>query len=96
MPKEMVHDEAGMYDVHIGWERDKYVQVGVESADRRAIVDKLINTTEPEAREALDRLLGDGEAAAFTGLWGTLDRAGCNRLIRVLRQARDQAFGKDE
>jgi hypothetical protein len=45
--------------------------------------------------------LTDGEigvaicSAKFTGLWGTLDREGCNRLIRVLRRARDQAFGAD-
>jgi hypothetical protein len=32
----------------------------------------------------------------FTGLWGTLDRDGCNRLIRVLRRARDQTFGRDK
>lgn len=30
------------------------------------------------------------------GLWTTLDRDGINRLIRVLRRARDQAFGRDE
>lgn len=32
----------------------------------------------------------------YAGLWCTLNRAGCNRLIRLLRQARDTAFGKDE
>jgi hypothetical protein len=28
--------------------------------------------------------------------WVTLDWAGCNRLIRFLRTARDQAFGRPE
>jgi hypothetical protein len=32
----------------------------------------------------------------FSGWHVDLDRAGVNRLIRVLRTARDQAFGKDE
>lgn len=31
-----------------------------------------------------------------TGLWTDLDRKGCNDLIRVLRRARDSAFGRDE
>ena len=31
-----------------------------------------------------------------SGLWSSLNRQGCNDLIRVLRRARDQAFGRDE
>ena len=34
--------------------------------------------------------------AQFTALWGTLDRGGVNHLIRVLRRARNSAFGADE
>lgn len=30
------------------------------------------------------------------GFYVTLDRAGINKLIRDLRRARDQAYGKDE
>jgi hypothetical protein len=30
------------------------------------------------------------------GLWSDLDRAGINQLIRVLREARDKAYGRDE
>jgi hypothetical protein len=88
MPKEMIRDLVELYDVHVGWEREKYVQVGVETSDGRSIADHL--TMENG---------GDDEPttpADFKGLWGTLDRTGCNRLIRVLRHARDQAFGKDE
>lgn len=36
------------------------------------------------------------EPAQFTALWGTLDRAGVNHLIRVLRRARNAAYGADE
>lgn len=98
MPKEMIRDEAELYDVHVGWERDKYVQVGIETADRKSIIDRLAGEAlqDPEVRAALDPLMGDGRLAAFTGLWGTLDRDGCNRLIKVVRQARDAAFGRDE
>lgn len=31
----------------------------------------------------------------YTGLWSNLDRNGINRLIRLLRKARDGAFGSD-
>lgn len=34
--------------------------------------------------------------AAFQSLWASLDWAGCNRLIKVVRLARDYAFGKPE
>ena len=99
MPKEIVHDQSGLYDVQVGWAHDKYVQVGIETADHRTIADRLLGTdgeSSPEVRAQMDKLLGDGTLAAFTGLWGTLDREGCNRLIRTLRRARDQAFGRDE
>jgi hypothetical protein len=31
-----------------------------------------------------------------SGMYATFDRAGINRLIRTLRKARDDAFGRDE
>lgn len=31
-----------------------------------------------------------------TGIWATLTREDCNQLIKVLRRARDSAFGRDE
>lgn len=31
----------------------------------------------------------------FTSIWSGLDRQDCNRLIRLIRKARDQAFGAD-
>lgn len=82
MPKETMHDEATLYDVTVGWETNKYVQVGLQTHDGRPIVDHLTETP--------------GETAEFRSLWGTLDRAGCNRLIRAVRRARDQAYGRDE
>jgi hypothetical protein len=32
----------------------------------------------------------------YLGLWSDLDRHGINQLIKVLRRARDSAYGKDE
>lgn len=37
-----------------------------------------------------------GGHLAFSSVWSRLDRHGCNRLIRMLRRARDTAFGSDE
>lgn len=31
----------------------------------------------------------------YDGLWADLDRQGVNRLVRILRKARDSAFGAD-
>jgi hypothetical protein len=83
MPKEMIQDEAQMYDVHVGWGREQ-VQVGVETHGGESLVEKLGEGGK------------DTDAAQFRGVWGTLDRQGVNLLIRTLRRARDQAFGRDE
>ncbi len=82
MPQETIRDEAGMYDVRVGWTSGRWVQVGIESGDGVPIVTRLAGGTE--------------DPAEFTGLWGTLDREGCNRLIAAVRRARDAAYGRDE
>lgn len=38
----------------------------------------------------------DPENYSYTSVWASLDRAGCNRLIKIVRRARDAAFGRDE
>lgn len=106
MPKEVIRDEASMYDVQVIWSRNKYVQVGIETADGVAIAERLFENRLPDAMLLSEEQQAAAEKerrkyydqislAQFTGLWGTLDREGCNRLIRTLRRARDQAFGAD-
>lgn len=88
MPKETIHDEAGLYDVAVGWNRDtSHVQLGT-----------VIHQDPDKAEVTLPALLKtwQDEGDHHTGLWATLDRDGINRLIRSLRRARDQAYGKDE
>lgn len=50
-------------------------------------------------RALLDRIEASqsnpGDAPSYTGVWSTLDRQGVNKLIRVLRRARDAAYGAD-
>lgn len=38
----------------------------------------------------------DATCGAFYELWATMDRNEINQLIKVLRRARDSAFGRDE
>lgn len=33
---------------------------------------------------------------AYSGVWASLDRRGCNQLIKSVRKARDSAYGRDE
>lgn len=122
MPRETVSgvDRDG-YNVQVGWQADRDVQLGVEQVEGRALVSMLYGG--PEALERIGRAVAEigrkpltaEDARAFgreilnlvegnpndiesiyTGAWATLDRAGCNRLIRTLRRARDTAFGRDE
>lgn len=93
MPKEIVNgertvDESGLPSqpsyVHVGWDRDKYVQIA---------------TVEPHGRIAPYDPATDKYVVAHGGVPGwfvTLDREGINALIRNLRKARDAAFGRDE
>lgn len=97
MPRETIHDQAGMYHVTVGWERGNHVQVGIETADGRPIVTNLTYGG-PEAEDgspATTVTMTTG-AAEFKSLWSTLDRQGVNDVIRLLRKARDAAFGRDE
>ena len=91
---EVIDDDSGLWNIHVGWDGHGSVQVGIESADHRCLIDILVG--DAIDRETLDKLLGDGQLPAFTGLWGSLDRDKVNELIRVLRKARDRSFGRDE
>lgn len=100
MPKEIIADSVGCFDVRVGWERDSCVQVATEMRE----------PTTPEGPKNLHELVRQWEAIPLPpevesiplseygsrGLYATLDREGINQLIRVLRRARDQAFGRDE
>lgn len=128
MPRETITDIVGSYDVKVGWEPERDVQIGVTVADPTPLVNTLYGDQETleavglnlKARFGIgvDDALSDEEksevmreiartalstltecandGAPYYGVWATLDRAGCNRVIRVLRRARDSAFGRDE
>jgi len=89
MPKEVIYANAdapegavgGKTVIEIGWSREtEHVQ----------LVSKCLN-------DLGGRLMGDDPGIHYTdGMYAHLDRAGINHLIRHLRRARDQAFGRDE
>ena len=81
MPKINIHDEhTDGFRMEVGWAHDKYVQVATTNQHSTL---RLPEGDDPEATEP------------FYGWHVTLDRAGINRAIRALREARDEAFGRD-
>lgn len=104
MPKEKVWDDVGLFDIEVGWSgTGEYVQVGIITHDGRSLADWLNETSKkPVIVKMPDGTTRDispppTEAmASFNSLWSTLSRSQINRLIRVLRKARDDSYGKDE
>ena len=91
MPKELVYseftpfgeDDPGITVAEVSWNREtEHVQLVTKCIDR--------STHEPVPMKE-EYLL-----PATAGFYMQLDRRGINKLIRNLRKARDQAFGKDE
>lgn len=86
MPKEIVRapqdlTEDGAYTVvEIGWSRE---------AGHVQLITKATN-------EFGHRMVEDEGIHYTDGMYTSLDRRGINDLIRHLRRARDQAFGRDE
>lgn len=68
--------------LHVSWHPDSHVQIAVEM-------------DVSYAQLAVDTPT-DGEAARTEVFVPPLSRGELNKLIRVLRRARDQAFGADE
>ncbi len=94
MPKELIYDETREWDVTVAWKKGAggYVQVGIVTHDGVAIAERL---HVPSLSGGPSQRLSP-EGPLFNGVWGTFDREGINRLIRMLRHARDQAYGRDE
>lgn len=84
--------------VSVGWSRNQYAQIGVGH-----VFDPKYDARPPVPGSAgvqkngavlTSALTEDG--AEWIEEWIDLDRHMINQLIRELRTARDQAFGKDE
>mgnify|MGYP001606997136 CR=1 FL=1 len=89
MPKERISDESGIL-AQVVWSHDQYVQVATLSSKPKEFVawckeiaERGPETTNPHGIESM-------------GMFWSPNRYQINELIRVLRRARDQAFGRDE
>lgn len=81
MPKENVNNDLGDPATRVEVSWQHGAYVQLTTALRR---------DEPSSREAPEHVAWD------TGAYVSLDRHGINRLIQVLRRARNAVFGKDE
>jgi hypothetical protein len=89
MPKELIYTPDAQFILEVNWGRDTgHIQIGSTTRPGQG------NITLPLAE--LVREWDDDTKELATGLFCTLDRYYVNKLIRVLRHARGQAFGKDE
>lgn len=87
MPKEIVHNSTPDYPSYarVGWSRESgHVQLATANPDGKLSLKNVDGKYEPV------------DTIEDHGWFVSLDRHGINDLIRVLRRARDQAFGKDE
>jgi hypothetical protein len=89
MPKELINDPESSFAVEVNWGRDVgHIQIATVTRPKQGNTPLLL----AELVERWD----EGTRELATGLFCTLDRRMINELIRMLRRARDQAFGRDE
>lgn len=84
MPKEMIHDEA-------------YGQrVKLDGSDEEHLVtDAMLKLAWGRDTYVQVAVVTDSDPDGMSAQHLSLNREGCNRLIRTLRKARDQAYGAD-
>lgn len=108
MPRETIHGAAMPIDVEVAWgAAAEHVQIASVHNDGAKAMILIVNQwLDAAGMPQIDypmlqvKLMGsqfDGAPAAFCGWHATFDeRSKVNRMIAVLRRARDHAFGKDE
>lgn len=94
MPRENIYAEStpdGERGVQVQWYPDQRTPEG-DSRGTGHVTLGAGNLT----RDGLDAASDDQAPGYVPPQFADLDRDGINRLIRVLRRARNQAFGSDE
>jgi len=96
MPRERITSTTQPRgDLIVTWSRDSIVQIATTVND----ADERLRAWTEATTGGTDQPVPTAPGTSFRTFDGwhiNLDRAGLNQLIRVLRAARDQAFGKDE
>ena len=108
MPKEVIYGDRsapayGTPDapeawsvVEVGWSREaEYVQFATKTIDAVTGGD-FHPQLEPIEVPLGETVLLESEGIRSSGVYLQMTRSSINDLIRVLRRARDQAFGRDE
>jgi hypothetical protein len=83
--------------VSVGWSRGLHVQIGVGWVDQNNVTiapNAPGITTSSSYAPAFDET--DERGRRWQAQWCDMDRHSLNQLIRELRKARDEAFGRDE
>lgn len=107
MPTEFVYSKSGKFDFEIRWDaeegRDAEIQIGIfthhgEKTLAEALAPHYINTLVEEKSETPEQAAARKLEAFdhYRGIYGQFDRASLNRMIRLLRKARDHVYGRDE
>ena len=100
MPRETIRDKESSTVAEVTWGVDQYVQLATLSTDLstfiawcRELVDRYDKVTKAEKNPGSveDTVLGHG-----LGMYWSPGRREINELIRILRRARNSAFGADE
>ncbi len=112
MPRERIFGSDAPYTeassarsvVGVTWNRDDHVQVFVElfNDDLQYVSgEDCPDVVVIGGEDPIKTRTADGDEAVRRKIWAdgfyvSMDRDGINKLIRNLRRARDQAFGRDE
>lgn len=85
-------------------DREARIRIAQRICEKLGVAPPTGQTSDEEAekhatlgRELLDIIEAEGDGGlSYTGLHASFGRSGTNELIKVERQARDKAFGKDQ
>lgn len=97
-------DEAADSDTAASLEEDRQLRLAELGARMRETAKQAKERADDIGNKAMDALLAvqmlnlldDVTIIEYSGVWTTLDRLGCNQLIKNVRKARDSAYGRDE
>lgn len=109
MPAEVINDLTGAFDTRVAWGTyGTHVQLSTQFGNGGAqIITNMVNEWLTACGEpAIDfqkirslptfTVPGRRDTPHFDGVHATLDRDMINKLIKVLRRARDTVYGRDE
>lgn len=89
LPSEVAPDRRR---ISVGWSKGQHAQIGVGVIDNTLTVPEQVSWSGDFLLESEK----DESGLKWRSQWVNLDRHTINQLIRELRKARDEAFGRDE